>query len=385
MDDLSEEDRRTTIFQNLLRDLQNEGVPLLGCDVDAVHTMNAALWTTMSELSLQNDARKSCLIMERIPLPALQAFVNDFNALKSQTRLLTQLPELQRIHVSMVGNGIGPALSIQTTERTPLELEQYLERSAIEETLNEAKCTEALRSFITRIVIDAETCPYTRTPDHAATGLLKKGITPGPVAYRFSSSSDACAVLGTFWNTVCELLSTPQEQLSTTMLSLPAIGVGDTDEAHSRFVAVVELIGRNLCLFRGDGAFGLVHFHPAYDRAKVFPVDKPAYGHLPPRGWLRAMLRMNGNGDAAERFTDEELAMSDFQRRAPFTAINVLRAGQLDAAAGKYSIVNLDLGGGRLEKASGIQTYSRNVMRLVSLGEDLLQDGVHHDMAKAYY
>jgi len=169
------------------------------------------------------------------------------------------------------------------------------------------------------------------------------------------------------------------------MLSLPGIGVGNTDEAHARFVAVVELIGRNLCLFRGDGAFGLVHFHPGYDRSQVFPVDKPAYGHLPPRGWLRAMLRRNGNGEVAETFTEGELALSDFQRRAPFTAINVLRAGQLDAAAGKYSIVDLDVGGGRLEKASGIQTYSRNVIRLVSVGEDLLQEGVDDDMAKAYY
>lgn len=150
-------------------------------------------------------------------------------------------------------------------------------------------------------------------------------------------------------------------------------------------MAVTELIGRNLCLFRGDAAFGLVHFHPGYDRASVFPMDKPAYGHLPPRGWLKAMLKLNGNRDAAESYTEEEFALSDYQRRAPFTAINVLRAQQLDAAAGPRSIVDLDVGGGKLEKASGIGTYSRNAMRMVKLGEDALQKGVDEEMAMAYF
>lgn len=384
LDEISEEERQN-VFRTLLRDLEIEGVPLLGCEVDAVHTMNAALWTTMSELSINNDAQKSCLIMERIPINALQSFVSDFAILKSQPRLMDHLPELHRLSVSLLGDGIGPALIIETTKRSPAEMEENEERTAIEFSLSEEKCTAALKSFITRIVIGAEACPYTRTADFAAINLKKKGVPPGPVAYRYSGSTDVCSVVGSFWNVVCELLSTPQEDISTTMLSLPGIGVGNDEEAHERFVAVMELIGRNLCLFRGDGAFGLVHFHPAYDRITIHPVDKPAYGHLPPRSWLRAMLKQNGNRDVAEGFTDEELALSDYQRRAPFTAINVLRAQQLDAAAGPRSIVDLDLGGGRLEKASGIQTYSRNAIRMVSLGEDVLQEGVDNEMAMAYF
>jgi len=384
LDQISEEERQD-VFKTLLRDLEIEGTPLLGCEVDAVHTMNAALWTTMSELSTNNDAQKTCLIMERIPINALQSFVSDFAVLKSQTRLMNHLPELHRISISLLGNGIGPALIIETTKRSPAETEENEERTAIEPSLSEEQCTAALKSFITRIVIGAEACPYTRTADYAAINLKKKGIPAGPVAYRYSGSTDVCSVVGAFWNVVCELLSTPQEDISTTMLSLPGIGVGNDDRAHERFVAVVELIGRNLCLFRGDGAFGLVHFHPAYDRIVVHPVDKPAYGHLPPRSWLRAILRKNGNGDAAETLTDEELALSDYQRRSPFTAINVLRAQQLDAAAGPYSIVELDVGGETLEKASGIGTYSRNAIRMASLGEDVLQEGVNNEMAMAYF
>ena len=51
--------------------------------------------------------------------------------------------------------------------------------------------------------------------------------------------------MGTFWNCVCELLSKPQEEISTTMLSLPAIGDGiDVETSLQRFAIVVELIRR---------------------------------------------------------------------------------------------------------------------------------------------
>lgn len=59
------------------------------------------------------------------------------------------------------------------------------------------------------------------------------------------------------------MMSQPETELSSIMLSLPGIGTGETREAHARFAAVVELVGRYLVLFRGDQSFGLVHFHPA--------------------------------------------------------------------------------------------------------------------------
>ena len=165
------------------------------------------------------------------------------------------------------------------------------------------------------------------------------------------------------------------------MLSLPAVGSGTDDDALFRFAAVVELISRELCLFRGDDVFGLVHFHPAYDRTAIHPIDKPAYGHLPPRNWLRPMMKMNGNTAEAETLTDEELALSDYQRKAPFTAINILRVNQLNAAAGAKSIVDLDVGDGVTEKASGITTYSRNAIRLAKVGKEELDAGLAADMA----
>lgn len=372
------EEEKANLFQTLLRDLQIEGVPLLGCDATAVHTMSAALWTTMAEISENDEESKVCLVMESIPTGALKAFVEDFTVLKTQDRLMMYLPELRRFSISLVGKGVGPAFIIETSTRTEDELS---EKNARSKNFEEDKCTESLKSFIDRVVVGEQACPYTKSVDIAATGLEPRGVNPGPVAYRYDGTSDACGAVGAFWTCVCELLSKPESDISTTMLSLPAIGTGTDTAAQTRFAAVVELVSRNLCLFRGDDVFGLVHFHPAYDRTLIHPVDKPAYGHLPPQPWLIPMMKMNGNTAEAESFTDEMLALSDYQRRAPFTSINILRVNQLNAAAGAKSIVDLEVGDGVVEKASGISTYSRNAIRLAGLGKDVLQAGVDADIA----
>lgn len=380
VEEMSDE-RRANLYQSLLRDLQVENVPLLGCDADQVHTLSAALWTTIAELSEQPEEQKACLILESIPMSALKAYTEDFTILKTQRRLMDYLPELERVSVSLVGSGVGPALLLEVSARTEKEEAEAAARNAISSTLDEAKCTAALKAFVDRIVIGEETCPYTKTPDIAAVGLEARGVTPAPVGYRFSPSSDVCGALSAFWTCICELLATPEDQLSTTVLSLPGIGPGKSEEAHNRFAAVVEVIGRNLCLFRGDGSFGLVHFHPAYERNRIQPIDRPAYGHLPPQSWLRPMMRLNGNEDEAESMTDEQLSHSDYQRRSPHTAINMLRVTQLNAAVGAKSIVDLDLGNGVTEKASGITTYSRNAIRLGNIDRETLDAAVDAEMA----
>ena len=337
----------------------------------------------MAEMSENDEESKTCLVLEDIPIQALQAFVEDFTVLKTQERLIAYLPELKRLSVSLVGKGAGPAFVIEAAKRTEEELEEKKVRNGGGDAVvySEEKCTKALQSFIDRIVVGAEACPYTKSVNLAAVGLEARGVPPGPVGYRFNGTSDACAAVGVFWNSVCELLSTPQEEISTTMLSLPGIGAGVDDEALFRFNAVAELISRNLCLFRGDDVFGLVHFHPAYDRTAIHPVDKPSYGHLPPREWLRPMLKLNGNEAEAENLNEEELNLSDFQRKSPFTAINILRVNQLNAASGAKSIVDLEVGEGVTEKASGITTYSRNAIRLAGLGQEKLQAGLDADIA----
>lgn len=285
--DMSDE-RKSNLFQSLLRDLQIEGVPLLGCDANQVSTLNAAIWTTMAELSDNHEAQRVCIIMEEIPTSALLAFAEDFTVLKTQVRLMEYLPELKRFSISVLGKGLGPALLIETEERAAdEEKDAVASLKAIESTFDKDKTITALKSFIGRVVVGLEACPYTKSVDLSAVGLEQRGITPGPIGYRYSPTTDACMAMSMFWNCICDMMSTPEVNLSSIMLSLPGIGMGTTHEAHNRFAAVVELMGRYLCLFRGDGAFGLVHFHPAYDRAIIHPLTKPSYGHLPPMSWRK--------------------------------------------------------------------------------------------------
>ena len=127
-----------------------------------------------------------------------------------------------------------------------------------------------------------------------------------------------------------------------------------------------------------------VHFHPAYDRSMINPANKPAFGHLPPRNWLRPILKMNGNVEESQSFSDDDLTLSDYQRRSPFTMINILRNSQVNAAAGAKSIVELPLEDGTLTQASGITTYSRNTIRMASVGKEKLQSGLEKEISIAF-
>ena len=90
---------------------------------------------------------------------------------------------------------------------------------------------------------------------------------------------------------------------------------------------------------------------------------------------------MGGHGVEAEELSDDELALSNYQRRAPHTAINILRMSQVNAAAGAKSVVDLDLGDGTTEKASGITLYTRNTLRMAEMGKDALQTALDADIA----
>mmetsp|Transcript_3571 Transcript_3571/g.7888 ORF Transcript_3571/g.7888 Transcript_3571/m.7888 type:complete len:439 (-) Transcript_3571:135-1451(-) len=375
------DEHRSNVFQALLRDLQIENVPLLGCDADQVSSLNAAIWTTMAEVGDNDEEQRACLVLEKIPTTALVAFAEDFTVLKTQGRLMDYLPELKRYSVSVLGKGVGPALIIETKARTEEEKTTAASLKAAELTFDKDKTVAALKSFIGRVVVGLEACPYTKSVDISAVGLEQRGIKPGPVGYRYSPTTDACMTMSMFWNCICEMMSEPDENLSSIMLSLPGIGSGDSQEAHNRFAAVVEVVGRYLCLFRGDGSFGLVHFHPAYDRSTINPSQQAAYGHLPPTNWLRPMIKMGGHPDEAENLSDDDIALSNYQRRAPHTAINILRMNQVNAAAGAKSIVDLDLGDGKTEKASGITLYTRNTLRMAEMGKDALQSALDADIA----
>ncbi|CAB9527525.1 expressed unknown protein [Seminavis robusta] len=370
--------RKKNLYQCLLRDLQIEGVPLLECDAAQAHILQAALWTTMAELSDQDEGQKVCLVLENIGVDALRTFVDDFLVLKTQTRLMDHLPELQRFSINVVGKGAGPAMVIETANKTSTgssdtQFPNY----------QESKVNAAMKSFIGRLVVSEQLCPYTKSPCKAPEGLEALNVKPGQIGYRYCGFPDCCHVLSSFWNCICEMLSVPDTQLGSVVLSMPAIGDNNkpNDKDHARFSAMAELISRSLCLFRGDDVFETLHFYRNYDRDKVFPADSPAHGHLPPLDWLRPMLRQSGNFQEADNLSDNDLRLSNYQRRSPFAAVVIKRVGHFEVLAGSANeIIDLELDDGRIEKASGVPTYAKNAIQLAMAGEQTLSSGLDSEV-----
>ena len=176
VDELSDE-RKANLFQCLLRDLQVEGVPLLAVDTNQqVSIVQAALWTTLAELP-----DRVCLVLEDEPVSTLRDVVDSFEQLQSK------LPDLERFKVSLVGQGVGPALLLETTNQTVVV--------PPDSTLSEQACRTALESFADRVSLVDD------------------------MMIRVCSLGEAYHVLSAVWNAVCERQVTP----GTTLLALPAV------------------------------------------------------------------------------------------------------------------------------------------------------------------
>ena len=369
--DLSEE-RKANLFQFLLRDLEVENVPLLGCDATQAHVVQAALWTTMAELSDKATQDKACLIFENIPVDALQHLVDDFMELKTTKNdddgILNHLPELERLTLSLVGKGVGPAILIETvnaTDKTQTPESSIMTNSDDDMEALELKVTAAMKSFVDRMLM-----------------LNTEGeeVESGPIAYRVVPSANICDVLAGFWSCVCELLALPDEELSTIILSLPGLIIDDNEKA--RFAAISTLISRSLFVYQGQDVLDLQYMHPTYDRTAISPVDQPTYGHLPPLEWIPAMMKQqHGGNDNDKELSKEDIELSNFQRRSPVPAVIMRRVSQLDDA--ETATVDLDLGDGRIEKASGCAIHTRKAIRLAAEGKEALQSALDAEISIA--
>lgn len=427
-DIIPDAERRANLFQFLLRDLQIEGVPLLSVDADHVDTFQAAMWTTMAELLTGwkthkgKQKEKACLILEDIPIEALRAFVSDFQILQTQQRLMAQLPELEMFHLAMVGKGVGPAITVTieplsaTTATTKDQGGEINRTGAAGETsqhhhhlnndffdtitdpaqLDERKLTAAMKMFVDRVACGLEVCPHFN---------FDMEVQASQTNYRTCGFTDVCHVLSSLWNAICEIQSTPADQLSAVMLLLPTITemkttrnadgmyVTGPEQQHARFAAVAELMGRSLCLYRGNNVFDLFFFHPFYERDLIFPKDRPAFGHLPPSSWLRPIVqeyykqKVGGGVDKGAKqrvLSDNDLQLANYQRRAPVTAVCIKRVAMMEEQAAKdphaSTMVELDVGGGEMVTASSVPYYARNILRLVEEGKESLQSELEEEM-----
>ena len=357
-----DQERRENLYKCLLRDLQIEQVPLLEVDVDQLHTLQAAIWTIMAELSENANAQRVCLVLEEIGVDALRVFQNDFTDLKSESQLMEQLPELQRFNISVVGKGVGPALLVETGNATM--------KSTQVDTIDydESKVAAAMEKFVDRI----------------SASIDLKGDAGPIIAYRCTGSSDLCLQMSGLWNCVCEMMVASEDQLSSVMLILPGLNgkkAPDSDGSQNRFAAIAELISRSLGMARSDENVEIQLYHPEYDRDLIQQKDKDdALGHLLPTSMLRPMLLREGYSVETNKPLGNELRLAyNLQRRSPFPAILLkrrVRKGEND------EIINLEMEDGNVEKVSSrLSVYARNAIKLAEIGQDKLQDSLQTEIA----
>lgn len=382
-DVLEDADRRQNLFQFLLRDLQVEGVPLLGIEgADQVETMQAAVWTTMAQLWTATtttlsqgggEQQKACLILEELPVDALRAFVDSFANIRAEERLTQQFPALQEFDVSLVGKGVGPAILVKVGEEPKETADETASDGGVEDAIDvtppptsntqrDDLIIAAMEHFVDRVVVASDD------------GI---GLDRANTVFRVSSSSDSsadtdpCHMLSSFWNAMCELQASDADAISSIVLCLPAM-------SSAQHVALAELINRSLCLYRGDSVFELVHYHPSYDRTDVFPQVQPVFGHLSPTAWWPLIVEQFGGGDdSAPRDTTQLDLLVNYQRRSPVPAVILKRVSNMDAGEEEQ----LDLGDGSVAPANGISTFATSIARLVQQGEPSLQQELSEEVA----
>ncbi|KAG5179708.1 hypothetical protein JKP88DRAFT_325630 [Tribonema minus] len=158
---------------------------------------------------------------------------------------------------------------------------------------------------------------------------------------------------------------------ATFLLSAPAFA-----PRFSTWVAYTELMTSSLKLFGISDIIKTIVFHPDYSRAAVEPSNSLKAGHLPPLAWMPNMMRSALKGLLAEDF---DYSVSDFQRRAPCPAINVLRAEMMDTfVTNTENIVSLD--DGRHVRVSGARVYCANTRELAAVGAEALEAALHKEM-----
>jgi len=290
--------------------MEVEGSPVLACDADQAHTFQGTVWTVMAQLSESDIESKACMVLENMSIDALQSFVDDFAALKANERLMTYLPEVGRFNVTLLGRGVGPALVVETSNRTTAEMDACAKLESSTMIPSELTWTAAMKAFVAR-----------RWNNNESDDEL-----PGPHAYRLAGTWDVCDTLANFWTSVCELLAQPEDVLGSSILCLPKANNNDNLElVQARFAAMTELVTESLFMARGQDLFDVSYLHPLYDRDSVHLVDN-VYGHLPPLQSLPAILKeSNAYSGNADELTDKDLAVQNYQRRSPLPAIFLRR------------------------------------------------------------
>mmetsp|Transcript_60720 Transcript_60720/g.71057 ORF Transcript_60720/g.71057 Transcript_60720/m.71057 type:complete len:140 (+) Transcript_60720:2-421(+) len=91
----------------------------------------------------------------------------------------------------------------------------------------------------------------------------------------------------------------------------------------------MDLMRKNLERYSEDTdeTLELVYYHPHYDSSTTeTPTNEIRPGHLPPRNWMKPMMRMSQDISIVKRaatITEEDLLLVDYYRKSPVPMVHI--------------------------------------------------------------
>ncbi|KAJ8604472.1 hypothetical protein CTAYLR_000953 [Chrysophaeum taylorii] len=333
------------------------GTKVMVNDVNDGISLSAIFWTTVEELlrEAKNEASQAVLVFSRGESP-LAAWVDYVASL-----------DIRGLEISCRDDAPCPTLLARVEPEMASDLLE----------IDASGSVPTMQRWVQDVIVDTKVCPFTASPTVAGSGLAD--VQPGAIGYPTCAavgSSDAALVvlMSTFWSTAVDLLNAPPEDLSTLLLCAPHFAPRD----HDAFARMTACLVKNLKLVQADHLLSLVFFHPLYDRSRIHPPDAMTHGHLPPEPWLPSYLRLAHSEEEIANLTKDQLKRANYQRRAPFTVINVLRSDQVEKAETVVPWELIEPEPGRRVRVSGARVYAQNTWRLATKSQQRTDPDTGH-------
>lgn len=221
-----------------------------------------------------------------------------------------------------------------------------------------------MKSWVNRILVRMEICPFTKSNTKSGQGLGDVGVPVANIAYHYSSActSQIYRLMADTWEAISEMINagpSGKNGISSILLAAP-----EFDKSFKLWAGpIFAMLEANVCAASAEPIVGVVCFHPNY----VIPDGHswPGFGQMHSLPRLRNWVSEQDEALSSELSDTEIAAGGAWQRRTPHSTINVLRADQLEVAEGK--------------RVSG-SLYSVNIRKLYQTGFAKLDTDLKNDI-----
>jgi len=322
----------------------------LGVHVSAIY------WRALSDLADsvidgRGESRTMVLCLPKSSLMGLKQLVEISNWLEEMsTEDVMRVAPKAIVHAVVDEDAPVPTVLITANSQAHGNKDEHFFKQDSLLTLDVVE--KRMKSWVTRILVRMEICPFTKSNSKSGQGLGDVGVPVARIAYHYSSASKRQVhhLMADTWEAIFQMINagaSGKNGISSILLAAPEF------DNNFRFWAgpIFAMLEANVSAASAESLVGVVCFHPRY----VVPDGSswPGFGHMHSVPRLRKWLSEHDE-ELSIGMSDSDIAAGGaWQRRTPHSTINVLRADQLEVAEGK--------------RVSG-SLYSHNIRKLYETG-----------------